>query len=725
MKFLRKQALFSKIVLLVFFSGLLISIFLYQLMKNNIELSNQKDFEHLVERNSSSIQQEMDTNLEILNSVTRFYNSSTHVSREEFKIFVEETILKYKSIQALEWIPNISHDLRKVYEQKASNELKIDYHIKEKYSDGNLRISEQKSQYFPVYYVEPLKGNEKALGFDLASNSTRLKSLIKSKKLKKNIATAKIKLVQEKGEKSGILIFSPIWNNNNSEKLDGFVLGVYKIDDIINNALRNNKLDSELLNIWMADITDENKNEFLFSNTQIKKIIKTNTFVDFNVYGRVWRLYLQPSENFIEQSQSLLPFVILSLCTFVTFLISYITALKVSREHDLKDLVKDKMKDLRDANKKYESLLEMFDKNVIASKTDLKGKITYVTEAFCKISGYTKEELLGRNHNIVRHEDMPKELYARLWKTIKNGEIFKADIKNKKKNGEYYWVNVQIEPEMDKNKNIIAYSATREDITAKKQIEEFNKMLANKIEVAVEDISKKDKLLLQQSKLAAMGEMIGAIAHQWRQPLNTLAIKIQFLEDDFEDGLINEEYLEEYSNENMKLINFMSKTIDDFRNFFTIDKDQIKFSIKSRILETTNMLKAQFENANIKLNIKGDDFYTIGYANEFQQVILNIVNNAKDVFIEKEFENGNIDITIETKENKGFIKIKDNAGGIPKDILNRVFEPYFTTKEQSKGTGLGLYMSKMIIEDNMDGTLNVKNIVDGVEFIIEIGVSND
>jgi len=403
----------------------------------------------------------------------------------------------------------------------------------------------------------------------------------------------------------------------------------------------------------------------------------------------------------------------------MTLLISYVVGIKVSREFDLKFLVDLKTEELSQASKKYETLVDLFDKKVIASRTDSKGRITYVTSAFCAISGYSKSELMGRDHNIVRHPDMPKELYKELWQTIKKGKIFNCELKNSRKDGTFYWVDVIITPEFDNDGNIISYFAIREDITAKKEVVEFNKTLYDRVNEEVAQNQKKDQLLLHQSKLAAMGEMIGAIAHQWRQPLNTLAIQMQFIEDDFEEGLIDAKYLSDYSKESMKLVNFMSKTIDDFRNFFTVDKMKSNFDIKKKTDETVNMLSAQLEGHNIKLNVEGESFSILGHSSEFQQVVLNIINNAKDALLEKEINEGEITINIQAKDDVGCVKISDNAGGIPKDVIERIFEPYFTTKEQGKGTGLGLYMSKMII-DNMDGKLSVQNNDLGAEFTIEL-----
>jgi len=382
--------------------------------------------------------------------------------------------------------------------------------------------------------------------------------------------------------------------------------------------------------------------------------------------------------------------------------------------------------DLKQINKNFENLLSKFDRNVIASRTDEKGFITYATQAFSTISGYSKYELIGSNHRIVKHPDMDKIVYERLWATISAGYEFTGEILNKKKDGGFYWVNVLITPEFNEQKKIVGYFAIRVDITAQKELELFNASLENTVSEAIESSSKKDKILAQQSKLAAMGEMVGSIAHQWRQPLNALAMRVQFLEDDFEDGIIDMPYIQEHATENMKLVNFMSKTIDDFRNFFRVDKIKKQFCIVETLNVVLNLISTQLEDHNIKIDILGDESCEIvGFESEFQQVVINIINNAKDVFVEKDQKDAQITVNVQKEQEDVFVTISDNAGGIPDDVINRIFEPYFTTKEQGKGTGLGLYMSKMIIEDNMHGSLKVENTRTGALFTIKLGINDE
>ncbi|SHO80856.1 diguanylate cyclase/phosphodiesterase (GGDEF & EAL domains) with PAS/PAC sensor(s) [hydrothermal vent metagenome] len=254
------------------------------------------------------------------------------------------------------------------------------------------------------------------------------------------------------------------------------------------------------------------------------------------------------------------------------------------------------------------------------------------------------------------------------------------------------------------------------------RLKEANKKLANlnnnlqiEIDKKVEEIIEKDKHIQQQSKMAEMGEMIGAIAHQWRQPLNIISTSIQNLKYDYKENLLEDEaYIKEFIDSNKKTIKFMSKTIDDFRNFFRVEKEKKEFAILNATQNVVDMLIVQLEEHNIELNIRGEEFQFLGFENEYKQVILNIINNAKDILLEKSIQNPVINIEI--RENK--ITIEDNAGGIPTYILNRVFEPYFTTKEQ--GIGIGLYMSKMIIEKNMGGNLRVENSKLGAIFIITL-----
>jgi nitrogen fixation/metabolism regulation signal transduction histidine kinase len=265
------------------------------------------------------------------------------------------------------------------------------------------------------------------------------------------------------------------------------------------------------------------------------------------------------------------------------------------------------------------------------------------------------------------------------------------------------------------------------------KLQELNTHLEQRVEEGISKIIHQEQILVQQSKMAAMGEMIGMIAHQWRQPLNAIGVNVQDLKDTYAFGELDEKYIEQIVDTTMNQVNFMSKTIDDFRNFFVPSKRKLRFDVKSNIGELLSMFIQVFNKSDIDISIKAEPdtlLFTEGYPNEFKQVVLNIMNNSKDAIISKRNTGappptqGRIEIMIgnNKERDKIMISIRDNGGGIPANIIDNIFEPYYTTKEK-EGTGLGLYMSKTIVETNMGGTLTVKNAEEGAEFTMILGVT--
>jgi len=252
----------------------------------------------------------------------------------------------------------------------------------------------------------------------------------------------------------------------------------------------------------------------------------------------------------------------------------------------------------------------------------------------------------------------------------------------------------------------------------------LNKLTQTLEQRVAEEIAKgreKDHLLIQQAKLASMGEMIGNIAHQWRQPLNNVGLLIQDLKNAHEFGDLDKEYLNVSVDKAMAIIHNMSVTIDDFRYFFAPQKEPQKFSMAESVIKSISFVNTSFKNRGIDIELDIQDDITIeGFPNEYSQVLLNLLNNAKDVLVERYVKKPKVTIRLFREENRAVLTIRDNGGGIPEDIMDKIFEPYFSTKPDDKGTGIGLYMSKMIIENKGNGKLLAKNTEDGAEFRIEL-----
>ena len=245
-----------------------------------------------------------------------------------------------------------------------------------------------------------------------------------------------------------------------------------------------------------------------------------------------------------------------------------------------------------------------------------------------------------------------------------------------------------------------------------KELQELNENLEQKVIIESAKARKKDKQLMQQSRFAALGEMIGNIAHQWRQPLSAIGSISSGVKLQMELGLTTEEEIKQSFDKIIDNIEFLSQTIEDFRGFFKEDKELVDFDIIQTINKTLSILETTYKDNNIKIitDFKSDKFISNGMPSELSQVILNILNNAKDATVSNNIENRLVHIEVKSENGKNIIQIQDNAGGIPDDIIDKIFDPYFTTKHQSQGTGIGLYMSKDIIENHMKGLISVQNL---------------
>ena len=346
---------------------------------------------------------------------------------------------------------------------------------------------------------------------------------------------------------------------------------------------------------------------------------------------------------------------------------------------------------------------------------------TVVNKEACKMTNLKEDDIVGKRlSNILTGNFKP--LKSLDGKTLFD-EYKDVVLTGKSKSLEFYFEDDGIK-DWFRNK-VVKYNngfvCTFEVITQEKNLHEN---LEKRVKEELEKQRKQEEILIQQSKMAAMGEMIAAIAHNWRQPLNTVSLLCVAITNKFNNSNLSKDYLNEWLLKINKQIDFMSQTIDDFRNFYKPQEEFKRISIKESILKIVSLLNTDFKGNGIDIKIDIEDsIYLICLENQLKQALINILLNAKDAIKNNNIENGEIFISVKKNKSSVEILIEDNGGGIDdKEILKSIFDLYFTTKKESHGTGIGLYMTKIIIEQNLGGKIKAKNQNNGLKFKIKLPI---
>ena len=356
-----------------------------------------------------------------------------------------------------------------------------------------------------------------------------------------------------------------------------------------------------------------------------------------------------------------------------------------------------------------DEMLRVFSKTVeqnpnMIGITDTDGRIKYVNQTYTAVTGYTLSELHDQSFRIVRSGIHSDEFYDDLWQTLKRGEIWRGEFTNRKKNGELYYSGAHIFPIKDQNGTISYFVSTEKDITEQKKQQEINMI---------------------QERQAQMGEMISMIAHQWRQPLSSIGTIATLMRVSMDlEEVDTEKFYDDIDKINGH-VQFLSKTVNDFRNFFNPNKNKEIVDVSEVIRDTVAIIEKSYEMKSIRLEASGETGCRVKiHKNEIMQVLLNLLKNAQDALDEKKGANRFVSVHTQQKGEHVVISVEDNGGGIPESIIHKIFDPYFSTKNEKIGTGLGLHMSKIIVEQHNHGKLTVENCEEGARFKIEIPLEN-
>lgn len=351
--------------------------------------------------------------------------------------------------------------------------------------------------------------------------------------------------------------------------------------------------------------------------------------------------------------------------------------------------------------------------------------ILEVNKTFMDIFGYEYNELINRHANMLHISLESSKKFAKVaFNPVLKNNTLDLEYKLKHKDGHPIWIKITGDVIKDKQEVLWIITDINKRVKFQEELAHLNETLNSKIESQVKVLREKDRQLQYQARLAQMGEMLNMISHQWRQPLMSISATTSFL---YGKLLINEFNQKEFIEE-LSLIEesaeHLSNTINDFRSFFKIEKEKVLTSYENIVNSTLKIVNPILSNNNIEIetSLKSKDtIFTL--ENELKQVVLNILKNSEDAFIEKQIKNRKIKIKSFSKDNFTYLEISDTAGGIKEEYLDKIFDSYFTTKTSSNGTGLGLCMSKTIIEDNCKGELKaINNKENGATFIIKLPI---
>ena len=708
-------------ILIGFLVSFLVGLFSYQYYQKqeqaNLEL---KSYETVLLIKARMILYE-----QALKRGVNLFNTSDCVSRNQWEIFFKEQKLyeNLKGIQGFGYCEVVLPDNKEEHEQRIKKEGFNDYKI---YPQG------QRELYTSIIYFEPFdEANKKTFGYDMFSEKIRHKAMKIAMQTAEATLSAKITVVEEFDEEiwPAFFMYVPVYKKASKHTtpqdrtlhIQGFVYAPFHVDQLMDGIL------GTMFSKMGFEVYDGNSTHIdnLLYSSNATHTYKLHKKINIEVNGRIWTLVFR-TKSVLQSENIYIIFLMSSLVLILTLLLYLLLqSLIKAKEYALQTTQK-----LQTSEERLRFALEgpgdgLWDWNL---KTD---EIFY-SKRWKEMIGYEEHEI---PHNLdgwksrVHPQDIKQALQDIAKHVEGKSDTYKNEHRLRCKDGSYKWILSRgLIVSHDVDGTPLRMVGSHNDISLRKEMEKELQMYTHELETKIATEVERNRLqqekVFNQARHAQMGEMIGMIAHQWRQPLNAvsgaavnLGLKQRF-------GMLKDEDIEEASRFIQKSAQQMSQTIDDFMNFFKSNSQKELFSITEVINNIKHMMNAQLNTLGIDMQTIVDDSLQVhGNKNELTHILLNLIINSRDALKTQTGKAKKISIhaCLESDTNCS-IEVVDNGGGIDIAIIDKIFNPYFTTKEQGQGIGIGLHMAKEIIERNFNGNISIKNTDDGVAFTLNISI---
>ncbi|MEW6671632.1 MAG: CHASE domain-containing protein [Thermodesulfobacteriota bacterium] len=695
--------------------GLLLTLSAYFVVRRVESLKLETEFHLHAQEHVDMLKRALEINFEALRSVGSFFNSTRNITREEFHALTKDMLTRNASFQAIEWIPRVEHNQRGYYERFARIEGFKDFTITERRDTGEIVRAGERSEYYPVYYVAPHKGNEIVLGYDLASNPVRWAALEKARDSGQMAVTARITLVQETGNQFGFLVVLPVYAMQASldtiearrEHLIGFVLGAYQVGRIVENAFKH----SEGLVSYIYDRSGPESESFLAAFPARKGSGSNRTVHEdsikishsLEVADRQWEVICEFTPEFAGYiPMSVSSGVVAGGLLFTALLAVYFTT-NIRRTIQIKNLAERLSKEaverrqageaLRASEEKYRNILENIEEGYY--ETDLSGNYTFCNDTMCKISGCSRDKFVGMNYRQFMTPETARNVYEVFNKVYRKGKpSHNIEWETIRLDGSKRYLEISTSLIRNSQDRPIGFRGVVRDVTSRRIDQEEKERLEAKLQ--------------QSQKMEAIGTLAGGIAHDFNNILTSIIGYADLSLIHAEKGSQLEEHIKE-------VIRAGKRATDLVRQILAFSRQgvqELKPIMPSLVIkEAIKLLRSATPTTiDVRQNIASDSLI-MGDQTRIHQVLMNLCTNAvhameasggtlqidlSDVSLDESFTSQFTDLT---PGNYLKLTVSDTGKGIDPDIIGSIFEPYFTTKEPGEGTGLGLSVVQGIIKD--------------------------